>query len=320
MTATTKAPKDFTLKTTSEDVKQEGDDGRNFTFVFSSSAVDRDNDVINQEGIDTKEFKKNPIVLWGHDRSSPPVARVKSTFFRDGKLMGSIQFPPEGVSAMSDTIGGLVREGYINAVSIGFRPKEWTFDEDRGGYNILESELLEVSLVPIPSQQEALREAEGKGIDMEPMRAWCKAFLGDEKSEPKDGGKLAEKMAEALKRAAAASADIKIPSGEKRSEAEILESLKAAAARIAEATFDEPEPPVIQVPDGHELIKADGVFIVQPKQVSPEPTPAPAIPKPSKQSRPTRAAIRAKLKGVVVAAVKESASELVRQHTGKLED
>jgi len=165
-------------KLMSADVRPEGN-GK-FTFTFSSPGVDRDHDTINQLGIDLKEFKKNPVVIWAHDYSLPPVARVESTWVRDGKLMGSISFPPKGVHALADTLHGLVEHGFLNAVSVGFTPIEVVQRED-GGHDYKQIELMELSLVPVPSNREALIQATAKGVNVNPVSEWAANILSAER-------------------------------------------------------------------------------------------------------------------------------------------
>ena len=42
-----------------------------FLFVASTEAEDRYGDVIEQEGWNLADFRKNPIALWMHDHKSP---------------------------------------------------------------------------------------------------------------------------------------------------------------------------------------------------------------------------------------------------------
>lgn len=45
-------------------------------FVVSTNAWDSHGERINVEGIDLKDFKKNPVVLWAHDGFNLPIARA----------------------------------------------------------------------------------------------------------------------------------------------------------------------------------------------------------------------------------------------------
>lgn len=172
------------LKQHSAVVKQESG-ARMFTFTLSSGEVDRDGDIINQEGIDLKEFRKNPVVLWAHDSRTPPIGRVKSLFFRDKRLHGTVEFAPEGASPLSDEVHDLVAAGFLSAVSIGFRAVKFVFNDDHGGFDFEEIELQEVSIVPVPSNREALL-ADDKRAKI--IRKWAKEFVGyddDPKPDPK---------------------------------------------------------------------------------------------------------------------------------------
>jgi len=157
-------------------VKAEGN--RKFTFTFSSASIDRDRDVIDQAGIDLDPFKSNPVVLWAHSYMTPPIGRVSETWIRDGKLMGSVEFPEKGIYPLADSVHDLVGAGFINATSIGFAPLEYSYDEERRGMNYKRIELWEVSIVPVPANRDALIEAAGKGVGVAPVVAWAKAILG----------------------------------------------------------------------------------------------------------------------------------------------
>ncbi len=64
---------------------QEGDETRVAVFEISNERVDRDGDIIVQEGIDLKNFRANPVVLWGHDGFAPPVgASLKEELDKSG--------------------------------------------------------------------------------------------------------------------------------------------------------------------------------------------------------------------------------------------
>ena len=171
-----------------DSIKQDGDeDSRFFNFVISTDAVDRDNDTVNVKGWDLKQFKKNPVVLFAHDGRRPPIGRGSRIKIQDGKLKARVEFMSNDVdtSGFSDSIFRMVRGGFLRATSVGFLPKEFEFtdDEDRGGnsffggIDFLRQELLEFSIVPVPSNPEALLEAKAKGIDTAPLLTWFEEAL-----------------------------------------------------------------------------------------------------------------------------------------------
>jgi hypothetical protein len=77
----------------------------------------------------------------------------------------------------------LVEHGFLNAVSVGFTPVEAVQRPD-GGTDYQKIELMELSLVPVPSNRDALIQASAKGVDVKPISDWALNILGQEhKSE-----------------------------------------------------------------------------------------------------------------------------------------
>jgi HK97 family phage prohead protease len=154
--------------------------GRTIRFVFSDGTVDRSGDSIDPNGWDLTEFVKNPVALWAHDSDAPPIGRASNIGPVKGKLLGDIEFIPPEISAFADMIFRMVEGGYINAVSVGFMPLEYSFvsEQDRPfGIDFKRQELLEISLCPVPCNPNALIDARAKGIDTAPLREWAEKVL-----------------------------------------------------------------------------------------------------------------------------------------------
>jgi HK97 family phage prohead protease len=130
-------------------------------FCFSDGSVDRMGDVIDVRGWETADFLRNPVCLYAHDSSAPPVGKVVNIFVSGDRLMGDIHFAPPEVYEFADTIFKLIDGGYLNSVSVGFLPLEFEFADDRRGINFLRQTLLEISIVPVPANAQALIEAKG---------------------------------------------------------------------------------------------------------------------------------------------------------------
>ena len=47
---------------------------RSITQYVSTHSVDRDNDIVLAKGIDLKNYRKNPVVLFNHQRALPIAA------------------------------------------------------------------------------------------------------------------------------------------------------------------------------------------------------------------------------------------------------
>jgi HK97 family phage prohead protease len=142
-------------------------DKRVLRFTISTAAVDRESDTIAVNGWDLTNYRKNPVVLWGHDSYSLPIGRGFDVAVEDGALKASVEFVPEDLpqgGALAESVYRLARSGFIAATSVGFRPLKWSFtsDKDRGaddwfpGIDFEEQELVELSIVTVPANPEAL--------------------------------------------------------------------------------------------------------------------------------------------------------------------
>lgn len=167
--------------------KAAGDGSRRIRFVFSDASVDRSGDTIAPDGWQLDAFGENPVALWAHDASALPIGRAVNVLVEAGRLMGDIEFAAAEDYAFADTVYRMVKAGYINAVSVGFMPIDykWADDEEERpwGIDFTQQELLEISVVPVPCNANALIEARAKGIDTRPLVKWAETMLDG-------GGKL----------------------------------------------------------------------------------------------------------------------------------
>lgn len=157
---------------------------RQVSFILSTADVDRDHDSITVAGWETKDYQKNPVVLWAHCYREPPIARAVQLGLSPTALTAVDEFPAEGVYPFADTIYALITNGYLNTVSVGFQPLSWVYDEERGGINYVTQTLLEHSIVPVPSNPYALIQAREAGIDTAPLRTWAVRTLDTLGDEP----------------------------------------------------------------------------------------------------------------------------------------
>lgn len=159
-------------------------------ITSSDSSVDREDDTIRAAGWKLANYKNNPVVLWAHNSRILPVARAIRTEVLGDKLQQDFEFTDADMQhsmgmGYGHTVGRMFQEGFLNAVSVGFSPLLWQFDEDRWGVDFLEQELLETSPVTIPANPNALAEA-GKrmvddGVDLAPVYEWAERCLdGDD--------------------------------------------------------------------------------------------------------------------------------------------
>src|SRR3990172_7043511 len=153
------------------------DPSRTIRFIISSSSEDRDKDVVAVAGWNLDNYRKNPVGQWANDYKSLPVAKCLSVSPRGDKLVAEAQFPSADLYPFADTVYRMLKGGYLSATSVGFRPIDFKPNEKRGGVDFHAQELLEFSVVPIPSNCEALIEARAAGIDLAPLKDWAEGVL-----------------------------------------------------------------------------------------------------------------------------------------------
>jgi len=135
-------------------VVSKGAESKSLTFQASSESVDRHGDRVIQSGLDVANFiKTGAPILYAHQYSSLPVGRATSVSFNSKGLEVSIVFADH---AFAQEVYNLALGGFLKSVSIGFIAGDYVAN-DVGGYDYKTSELIEISVVPVPSQVDAIR-------------------------------------------------------------------------------------------------------------------------------------------------------------------
>jgi len=151
-------------------VKSINETERTLDAVASTSALDRDNDIILPSAFaETIEaFKANPVILATHQHrlstgSSPVIGSAvpESIVIGDKIVTFTMRFAG---TPLGDEYWQLYRDKHMRAFSIGFIPLEHEDQKDEHlGYvrTYTKIELLEISAVPVPSNRQALVRAKG---------------------------------------------------------------------------------------------------------------------------------------------------------------
>ena len=136
-----------------------------FHFVASEPKEDRHRDVVAPDWM-LANFRSNPVLPWNHQSWAHPVGRGLSIELNaDDQLRLAAHFDDNPVNPMGQLTAHQYREGFLNAVSVGFISGMATHrsDLDEGsphasdrGYLLSRNELLEVSPVTIPALASAL--------------------------------------------------------------------------------------------------------------------------------------------------------------------
>lgn len=146
-------------------------------FTSSTEHRDRQGDVIVSDGWKTKDYMKNPVFLWAHDYSKPPIGKTVELEKGNGKLRQKVEFVPAHIDPFAEQVKQLYLNGFLNTVSVGFMAykAEPLTEEDlkqrpemKYGAR-LSGDLLELSAVPVPANPMALQngfmEAVAKGME-----------------------------------------------------------------------------------------------------------------------------------------------------------
>ena len=181
--------------------EDQGPDSGTTRVIASTASVDRYGDIIMQDGWDLESFKANPVIMPFHDYSTPPVGRGTDIELVDhpsgGKAL-AMTIVWDTASELGATMARQFREGFMQGVSVGFRPLQYRerseLSEDHPahgprGFLIERAELLELSAAPVPVQQEALAA--------KALASSAKSWL-DDVAAPADGSVL-DTLREALR-------------------------------------------------------------------------------------------------------------------------
>ncbi len=129
----------------------EDDEGRPLPFIASTEGVKGDGFDLRADSWDLERFKRNPLVLWGHDFWGDRLPIGKADAKVDGKVLrADITFDPDDEFAQQ--VERKFRNGFLNAVSVS-----WDAVDGK-------NHLLEISAVPIPMDPDALMERQKRGL------------------------------------------------------------------------------------------------------------------------------------------------------------
>ena len=166
---------DAVYKQQAGDVEVQAD--RRVRFTITTADPDRERDIVSAEGVDTTAYERNGVVLFGHDYKSLPIGRCVGIERLPNKIIATAEFATADLNPLADQVYRMVKAGFLNATSIGFRPVEWNFNEERRGVDFKKVELLEFSVVPVPANAQALIAARAAGIDTAVLKGWAEQTL-----------------------------------------------------------------------------------------------------------------------------------------------
>jgi hypothetical protein len=142
-----------------------------YAVTIFANEVARDPVELKFDGLQTENYNNNPVVLWSHNNPAVtaasggiPIARtLELKTIGPKSLRASFEF------LENDPFVARVKnawdQGFVRAASIAWYPLEYEANADGTGWIDYKSDLLEWSLVPVPADSGALREAHARMIE-----------------------------------------------------------------------------------------------------------------------------------------------------------
>ena len=158
-------------------------------FVVSTSIEARDGHIVDQSSWNLEPYKRNPVVLWAHDYSLPPIGRSEEIEVVNDQLESTVVW--DTGSDLGAQVARQYAEGFLSAVSVGWMHGKVTPRSEFGGDHpwhgergvvFQDNEMLEHSAVPVPTDAHALA-ARGLplpkpgNLEMEELVQWVKHGL-----------------------------------------------------------------------------------------------------------------------------------------------
>lgn len=177
---------------TQSEVRKDETGARKMTFVASDGTRDSAGTVLNQDGWRLERFNKNGVIGYQHkvygswsDTDNPDNVIGKGyAYVKDGKLLVDVEFEPAEINELAEKIYQKLLFGSLKAVSVGFLPVgrgQWGKDEEsldgkNPTYYYAGQELLEISVVNIPANPNALKKGlEGVEDELAQLRSEAEA-------------------------------------------------------------------------------------------------------------------------------------------------
>ncbi len=155
---------DFYRKVSTE-VKAINREAHEITFAITTDTLDRDGERVMPKAFEStlKNYLDNPVVLWAHDPRQPVVAQMVSHKISDTEFLATDRFAVKEYefAAQLWALYSAEPTPFMRATSVGFIPIETSHEKEdmlpnQRGVTFQEAELLEHSLVPVPSNRLAL--------------------------------------------------------------------------------------------------------------------------------------------------------------------
>ena len=131
-----------------------------YTFIISDESVNADGFVIQTKGIRTERFKKNPVMLYMHAREKGVIGRWDNIRTEGSQLIADAVFDEN--NPLGKEVKERVDGGFLRSASIGL--SVLNYERIDGVDTVTDCELTEVSIVDIPSNRNAVKLFDKRGL------------------------------------------------------------------------------------------------------------------------------------------------------------
>lgn len=140
-------------------VRAQADATRSVDVIASSTALDGYGEIVAQDW-DLRRYEANPVVLYGHNSWGMPIGHASNVRVEGDKLLATLNFVDARANPMAEQVWQGVLQGSLRAVSVGFRSKKGSMQNIDGKdvFVLAGNELMEISVVPIPANPEAVAQ------------------------------------------------------------------------------------------------------------------------------------------------------------------
>lgn len=131
-----------------------------YTFIISDESVNADGFVIQTKGIRTERFKKDPVMLYMHAREKGVIGRWDNIRTEGSQLIADAVFDEN--NPLGKEVKERVDGGFLRSASIGL--SVLNYERIDGVDTVTDCELTEVSIVDIPSNRNAVKLFDKRGL------------------------------------------------------------------------------------------------------------------------------------------------------------
>ena len=162
-------------KTLQATIRKQAGKASTFVATITTDSVDRDGEVVVPGGMNSRDYERNPVLLYEHDVQKP-IGKMLSMKRNERSIDAEFALAPRPDNHVGewfpDTVASLMDFGALNTMSIGFlgmeaRPASKA-DTEKYGNGVKRVygkwKLLEVSVVSVPANQDAIVTAVRKGL------------------------------------------------------------------------------------------------------------------------------------------------------------